>query len=174
MTENALAKLTRRDGLIEARMTRQFDHPAAEVWRILTDAAALPQWLAPGDIELRLGGRAHIDFADSGLMIDSTVTALAPGRLLEYSWSSPGEPSRPLSWIIEPQGDSTRLFLTVGIPETENPARAFAGFEAHLTMFEALLEGVPIKFPFLDFKAARDAYQAKLEQLGLLFAETNA
>jgi uncharacterized protein YndB with AHSA1/START domain len=163
----ALGKLSREDGYSVARLSRTSDHPPAAFWRALTDPAWLPLWLAPGEISLAQGGRARLDFADSGVAIDSAVTALTPGRILEYSWSSPGEPARPMRWEIEPEGGGARLFLIVKIPHGEDAARAFAGFEAHLDMLEAALEGVPIKFPFLQFKAAREAYQAKLAAAGL-------
>jgi uncharacterized protein YndB with AHSA1/START domain len=163
----APGKLSREHGYCVARLSRSFGHAPAVLWRALTDPAWLPLWLAPGEISLGRNGRARLDFADSGVAIDSPVTALTPGRVLEYSWSSPGQPARPLRWEIEPDGDGARLFLIVKIPHGEDAARAFAGFEAHLDMLEAALEGVPVKFPFLDFKAAREAYQARLAAEGL-------
>ena len=126
---------------------------------MLTDPAELPKWLAPGEIELRQGGRAKLDFTDSGTVIDSTVSALEPERLLAYSWSSPGEPERPVRWELEPDGDGTRLVLTLRVPDSEDVARACAGWEAHLQMLLAALEGVPIKFPFERFKSTREAYK---------------
>ncbi|WP_281059049.1 hypothetical protein [Mesorhizobium sp. M2C.T.Ca.TU.002.02.1.1] len=43
---------------------------------MLTEPPQFVRWLAPGSIELRKGGRVHIDFGDSGVVIDSTVLAL--------------------------------------------------------------------------------------------------
>ena len=162
-TPDDLATFSRREGYVEARLSRSFEHPPEALWRALTDPAVLPQWLAPGEIGLRVGGPAHLDFADSGTVIRSNVTAFDDGRLIEYSWSSPGEPSRPVRWEIEAADGGSRLTLTLGIPEDEDAARACAGWEAHLEMLAAALEGVPIKFPFLSFKAAREAYAAKLQ-----------
>ena len=164
MTEETqqLATLTPAGAFTEARMTRDIDHPPAALWRALTDPAFLPLWLAPGAIELRVGGAARLDFADSGTVIDSTVSAFEDGRLLEYSWSSPGEPARPVRWEIAPDGQGTQLALTLRVPSSEDPGGACAGWEAHLEMLAAALEGVPIKFPFETFKAARDAYRAML------------
>jgi len=161
----SLAELARVDGYVEARMTRRLGHPPQLVWRMLTDPTMLPQWLAPGHIELRLGGVARLDFADSGTVIDSQVTAFEDGRLLEYSWSHGEEPARPVRWQVEPQAGGTRLALSQKTPEGEDPGRACAGWEAHLEMLEAALEGVPIKFPFERFKAARDAYRPKVAAL---------
>ena len=163
MTAKEGAIFARSGGEIQAIMTRSFEHSPATVWAMLTDPARLPLWLAPGEIELRLGGAARLDFVDSGTVIDSHVTALVPGSLLEYSWSGPGEPARPVRWELTPENGGAQLTLTVRTPEGEDAGRACAGWEAHLEMLAAALEGVPIKFPFETFKAARDAYRAQLE-----------
>ena len=162
MDDADLAELTVKEDVTEARMTRLIEHPPAELWRALTDPGFLPQWLAPGRIDLEIGGAARLDFADSGTVIDSRVSDFADGRVLEYSWSAPGEPTRPVRWEIAPEGQGTRLTLTLRVPVAEDAGRACAGWEAHLEMLAAALEGVPIKFPFESFKAARDAYRAKL------------
>jgi uncharacterized protein YndB with AHSA1/START domain len=148
----------------EARLERVFDHGALEVWTELTDPEKLPYWLAPGEIALRVGGRAKLDFPESGAVIDSTVTAIQPITLLEYSWSGPGEPLRPIRWRLTPGSgyETTRLTLTLSVPAGEDVARSCAGWEAHLEMLAAALEGVPIKFPFERFKATRAAYGAQL------------
>ena len=161
-TGEPLATLSRDEGYVQASFTRSFAHPASEVWSALTDRAVLPQWLAAGAIEQRLGGRAHLDFADSGIVIDAVVTAFEPGRLLEYSWSSGDQPLRPLRWSLEPTAGGCQLTLRVRVPRSEDAARAAAGWEAHLEMLAAQLEGVPIRFPFDLFKAAREVYGERL------------
>lgn len=122
--------------------------------------------MAPGTIELRRGGRAQLEFVDSGIVIDSTVSAIEPRCLLEYSWSRPGEPLRPLRWEIDPEGDAVRLTLSLRVPANEDVGRSAAGWDAHLEMLAAALAGVPIKFPFELFKAAREAYRLHLNQNG--------
>lgn len=165
MTEDAFqtsASFSRTGGEVQAVLTRRFDHPPSDIWSALTEPARLAEWLAPGHIDLRPGGAARLDFVDSGIVIDSKVTAIVPGRLIEYAWSGPGEPLRPLRWSLEAVPGGSRLTLTLRVPEAEDAGRACAGFEAHLEMLAAALEGVPIKFPFETFKAARDAYRAQL------------
>lgn len=164
-----MSEETREFGRIErignsfrGHLNRTFDHAPADVWRLLTDASALPQWLASGSIEQRLGGAVHIDFADSGTVIDSTVTAFEAGRLLEYSWSHGNEPTRPLRWELSAQPAATRLDLTVTLPANEDPTKACAGFEGHLEMLAAALEDVPIKFPFDLYLQARRVYQQQV------------
>lgn len=146
----------------QGRLERSFEHPGTEVWRMLTEPQAMAQWLSGGTIEQRPGGKVRIDFVDSGIVIDSTVSAFEAGRLLEYSWSSGDEPRRPLRWELTPTADGTRLVLTVGVPAGEDAAKACAGFEGHLEMLAAALEGVPIKFPFETYMKARNGYKAML------------
>lgn len=145
-----------------ARLTRVFEHPPQIVWAMLTQPARLVEWLAPGAITLALGGSVKLDFVDSGIVIDSQVSAYAPGRLLEYSWSGPGEPLRPIRWELEAAECGTRLTLILTLPACEDVARSCAGWEAHLEMLAAALEGVPIRFPFERFKSSREAYKAKM------------
>jgi uncharacterized protein YndB with AHSA1/START domain len=85
---------------------------------------------------------------------------LDPQRLLEYSWSSGDEPERPLRWELNPAEDGTQLALTIWLPATEDIAKACAGFDAHLEMLAAALEGVPIRFPVDYYLQRRRAYEA--------------
>ena len=150
---------------VEARLGLLLDDHVEQVWAFLTRSEHVPTWLAPGEIEPRVGGRARLNFEDSGVAIDSSVTIFDRPRILEYSWSGPGEPLRPLRWTLEPLGACTRLTLTLTLPGHEDVARSCAGWAAHLEMLAAALAGVSIKFPFQIFKAAREAYGAQLAAL---------
>jgi uncharacterized protein YndB with AHSA1/START domain len=156
------AQFTRQGDQIQAQVTLMLDDHVEQVWAMLTEPEHIVQWLAPGGIELRLGGAARLNFTDSGVVIDSTVTAFDPMHVLEYSWSGPGEPVRPLRWELEPLGPVCRLTLTLTMPASEDAGRSAAGWAAHLEMLAAALAGVPIKFPFEVFKAARETYRAQL------------
>lgn len=151
------------DNGFEGRLERLFiGHDRNAVWRMLTEPEKLAQWLAPGSIQLSMGGSVRIDFADSGTTIASTVLELDPPRLLAYSWSSGNEPARPLRWELSAVADGTKLVLTLRLPAGEDAARACAGFDTHLEMLAAALEGVPMRFPMPHFLAARRAYQKLL------------
>jgi len=163
MSDNeSLGTIRRVDGEFEARLERFIEHDQAKVWAMLTEPAHLADWLAPGSIELKLGGAAKLNFVDSGTVIDSTVSAFDPPRLIEYSWSSPGEPMRPVRWETLAVEGGTRLTLTMRVPDSEDVARSCAGWEAHLMMLLAAIEGVPIKFPFQRFQDTRAAYREML------------
>lgn len=147
----------------EARLERLLAHDQQAVWAMLTDPTRMIDWLAPGEIELRKGGTAKLNFVDSGIVIDSTVSEFAEFCLLEYSWSSPGEPLRPVRWELAAAAEGTRLTLTLKTPDDEDIARSCAGWEAHLMMLLAAIEGVPIKFPFERFQATREAYGSMID-----------
>ncbi len=151
------------DGRYEGKLQRVFEgHDRTAVWQMLTDPASLAQWIASGTIESRKGGKAHLDFQESGILIDSEIVEFEPTQALAYSWSSGDEPLRPLRWELADTVNGTQLTLTVGTPAGEDPAKACAGFEGHLEMLAAALEGVPIKFPFDLFLQARAAYTKQL------------
>lgn len=156
------AKFTRYGDVMEAKLTRVIDDSLDRVWAALTEPEELVKWLAPGEIELREGGAARLNFTDSGIVIDSKVSQIDPLSVLEYSWSGPGEPLRPVRWELRAKGDDVLLDLTLRMPASEDAGRACAGWDAHLEMLAAALAGVPIRFPFEHFKAARDAYRAEL------------
>lgn len=155
--------LRRADGRVEGVLVRDLAHSVERVWAYLTDPELLPLWLAEGQVQASPGGLARLDFGQSGSAIDSPVTQAIPMQALDYSWSSPGEPQRPLRWrlrAIEPA--ETRLLLSVTSFEADDPARALAGWDSHLEMLAAALEGVPIKFPFNHFQVVRAALSAEL------------
>ena len=156
------AKFSSKPGVLVARFDLTLEVYASEVWSFLTQSDRLPQWLAPGRIELEQGGAARLDFQDSGIVIDSRVTRCVAPRSLAYSWSGPGQPNRPVRWTLEPEGDRTRLTLELELPSNEDVARSAAGWAGHLEMLAAAIAGAPMKFPFPTFKAAREAFNVQL------------
>lgn len=164
MSDEAIqpANFTRQGDQMIVRFQLTLDNHVDEVWAALTRSDQLARWLAPGEIEPRVGGAARMDFGDSGIVIQSTVSAFEPGRLLEYSWSGAREATRPLRWELEPMGAACVLTLTLTTPASEDPDRAAAGWAAHLEMLAATLAGVSIHFPYTLFKAAREAYSQQI------------
>ena len=160
-----LATFTRKGAVTEGRFDVMLDNHVEDVWGALTKPEIRVQWLAPGTIEPRLGGAAKLAFEDSGVVIDSTVTAFEPMRLIEFSWSGPGEPERPIRFELAPVGAEVELTLTVSVPGDEDAGRACAGWAAHLEMLAATLAGVPTRFPFPLFKAASELYRTQVAAL---------
>lgn len=168
--DEPIATFVRKDDVIAFQIRRDFDASPERLWRALTRPEDLVQWLAPGTITLAVGGVAQLDFGDSGIIIDSLVTAITPGQRLEYSWNGPDEPVRPLRWEISPIDGGARLTLSQSLPASEDAGRAAAGWRAHLEMLAAALAEVPIRFPFASFKAAREAYRVPVADAEAVWA----
>ncbi len=154
----SLGIIEKSGGRYIATLERAIEHKPEKVWSMLVESSRFIDWLAPGEIEPCKGGVAKLDFVDSGIVIDNKITAFEQDQLLEYSWSGPGEPERPIRWELKPEGDITRLTLILKCPLDDDIARSCAGWEAHLMMLLAAIEGVPIKFPFERFLETREIY----------------
>jgi uncharacterized protein YndB with AHSA1/START domain len=107
------------DGRCEARFTRWYDTPVAQVWLALTDPASVARWLAPpAGIEVLRSEREH---------------------LLELDWSPPGEPQSVVRIELRAEGERTLLVLdhrridaALGMRYMRDWSRALERFEASL------------------------------------------
>ena len=127
----------------QLRFERHLAQPVEQVWIALTDPAQLAQWLAPGEIELTLGGRVYLAFTDGEGVIDGRVTAIAPPRLLEFTWTDKGDDFGFVRWELMAEGDSTHLVLTHSVPDAARDfgLPALAGWHTLLEQLVALLDG---------------------------------
>jgi len=141
----------RADGY-ELRFERHLLHPVEKVWAALTDPARRAQWFAPGEIELRLGGRVSLAFTDGEGVIDGRVTAIEPPRLLEFTWTDQGNDVGFVRWELIAEDGGTRLVLTHNLPGSDREfcLPALAGWHSLLDKLAALLDGQPF---------ARDCWQ---------------
>jgi uncharacterized protein YndB with AHSA1/START domain len=149
----------RADGY-QLRFERHLRHPVEKVWAALTNPAQLAQWLAPGEIELTLGGRVYLAFTDGDSVIDGRVTAIAPPRLLEFTWMDKDDDLGFVRWELIAEDGGTRLDLTHNLPES---ARAFglpalAGWHSLLEQLAALLDGQPMSFKREGWQELHDHY----------------
>lgn len=144
----------------QLRFERQLRHPVEKVWDALTSPAQLAQWLAPGELELTVGGRVRLAFTDGRSVIDGRVTALAPPRLLEFTWTDKGADRGLVRWELTAVDGGTRLVLTHTI---SNAARAFglpalAGWHTLLEQLAALLDGQSLPLQGDRWQAFHDYY----------------
>jgi len=135
---------TRADGY-QLRFERHLLHPVEMVWDALTNPAQRAQWLAPGELELTLGGRVSLAFTDGDGVIDGRVTAITPPRLLEFTWTDQDNDFGFVRWELGADDGGTRLVLTHTVPES---ARGFglpmlAGWHSLLDQLAALLDDQP-------------------------------
>lgn len=93
-------------------------HPPGRVWRAITSSQALAQWMYPNDFEPRVGHLFTFQVPPNpkvgfdGLTVRCEVLELEPPRRLVFSWSAGGAVDNTrVSFLLEPDGDGTRLFF---------------------------------------------------------------
>jgi uncharacterized protein YndB with AHSA1/START domain len=102
------------------RIVRDYPHPPAKVWRVLTDPALIPRWTSTG-----AGGRPEGFAPVAGTkfrfiakpkpgwngVVDCEVLEVDEPRLLRYSWADGnggGDPTQ-VSYLLAPHGAGTRF-----------------------------------------------------------------
>jgi len=92
--------------------------PREQVWRAITDSAALAGWMFPNDFEPRVGH--HFTFrvppnpkvGFDGLVVSCEVLECEPPSRLVFSWSAGGPVvNTQVSFRLEPDGDGTRVLF---------------------------------------------------------------
>jgi uncharacterized protein YndB with AHSA1/START domain len=109
-----------------------------QVWRALTDSAALAAWMYPNDFEPRVGH--HFTFrvppnpkaGFDRLVVRCEVLECEPPSRLEFSWSVGGPVvNSRVCFRLEPDGDGTRIFFEHSGFDDSQPwgKQAFRGAE---------------------------------------------
>jgi uncharacterized protein YndB with AHSA1/START domain len=125
-----------------------FPQPREDVWRALTDSAALAEWLMPNDFEPRVGHRFTFRTqpnpqAGFDGIVHCEVIECAPPSLLAYTWAGGGIDTR-VTYRLEPNGDGTRVFFEQSGFDLSQPwgDEALRGAEAGWTRMLERLAGV--------------------------------
>ncbi len=99
---------------------RAMPHPPEKIWRALTEAHLIEQWLMTNDFQPRLGAQFTFrakPMGDWDGTVRCTVTAFDPPRRLAYSWKG-GSLSNPaygsaldsgVEWHLAPEPGGTRV-----------------------------------------------------------------
>jgi len=110
------------------RFERLLPGPVERVWAYLTESEQRGSWLAPGKMELRVGGRVELTFHHADLSGEKTtparyrsveggdtlhgqVTRCEPPRVLSFTWDEVGQNSE-VSFELTPRGEAVLLVLT--------------------------------------------------------------
>ena len=139
MTTDALGEITT---CYRIRFERTSKHPAARVWRALTNPEDLRVWMeGPARVDLRVGGTWQIDFDASppGDVLDGVIIAVEPERRLAYAWGL-----SVCEWTIEPHDDGcTYTFVHNGLSDRgEGEEGLAAGWHAFVDQLDMHLDGV--------------------------------
>ncbi|MDH5823933.1 SRPBCC family protein [Luteimonas sp. RD2P54] len=165
------------------RIERLLPGPLERVWNYLTDPDKRRLWLAAGEIDLRVGGRAELLFHNDALTghDDPTpvkytghggptrqigrVTACTPRRLLAYTWGGEPDGASEVRFELEERGDAVLLVLTHRRLRSHNAMVSVAsGWHAHLGVLLDRLHGrAPASFWPAHTRLEQE-YEARLPQ----------
>ena len=165
MTTTDYGRLRPDEDRCAVRFERLYDATADELWSALTDPDQLPGWLAHASrFELEIGGEVHLDFGD-GDEVRGELRALEPGRVLEYTWTFPGERESVVRFEIEPREQGVHLVLDHRQLPRDMAVGYGAGWHAHLDMLGAALVGSTLDF-MPRYEELRPAYEERAGALG--------
>ena len=113
--QNLLSKapkgeVTVKDDRFQIVFHRRYAKPVAKVWAALTTPERLEDWLGAAKIELRVGGRLQLSFAN-GKSIELSVTLVDAPHVLGWSWMVDGLNTSVL-FELAPDGEGCRLTLS--------------------------------------------------------------
>ena len=148
--------------------------PIERVWAYLTEGDLRRQWLAAGEMEMKVGapfefvwhndeltdppGQRPPGFSDEHRM-QSRITELDPPHKIAFTWQRSGD----VSYELEPRGD--RVLLTVihrRLPDRPTLLGVSAGWHMHLDILGARATGTE-PGPFWDgWSRLRQAYDRRL------------
>jgi uncharacterized protein YndB with AHSA1/START domain len=149
-------------GAAEVVFERRFEASRERVWRALTDPAELAGWLAPAEIEMRVGGSVVLKFDDGDE--HGMITELREPELLAYTWNEGKTDSLVRFELNEDDDGGTRLTLRHTFDgEVELPSYG-GGWHHHLELLSAQVVGRPIGWDSIRFKQLKREYERRAQQ----------
>jgi len=151
----------RRDGeTAQLRFERVLNAPVEEVWDSLTRPERLRHWLADVAIDAVEGGHVELRLdTPEGYVVTGTVTRIDAPKMLEYTWTSPGEPDGVVKWQLIPAGDRCILLFTHTLRGHWNEAGTLAAWHVHLALLATSLAGFPTwPFPHARWQELHERY----------------
>lgn len=153
---NDLARLDPYGVLTEPatlKIQRLLPGPIERVWAFLTESDLRRQWLAAGEMELRVGAPFELTWRNAELTdppgqqpegvsgehsMESCITELDPPRKLTFTWTNSGD----VTFELEPRGDD--VLLTVihrRLRDRSMMLMVGPGWHAHLDVLAARMRG---------------------------------
>ena len=139
------------------RLERLLPGPIERVWSYITDSDKRARWLAGGEFELRVGGKARLTFDNSSLSADKVppkkyagqekhtfegvITRLEAPRLLAHTWPWDGARTE-VTYELTPKGKDTLLVITHRSLEGRDlVVSVMSGWDVHTGILADVLSG---------------------------------
>jgi uncharacterized protein YndB with AHSA1/START domain len=146
----------------EVSFERRLEAPRERVWRALTDSHALGGWLAPAEIDLRVGGELVLKFEDGDER--GTITELREPEVIAYTWNE-GKTDSLVRFELEAEGDGTLLRLRHTFEGDVDFAGYGGGWHHHLELLEAQTSGGTREWDWKRFRELKSEYERRAQQL---------
>lgn len=148
--------------------------PIERVWAALTDSDLRRQWLAAGEMEMKLGAPFEFVWRNDELSdppaqrpagfeeeyrLKSRITELEAPRKLSFTWDDSGD----VSFVLEPQGK--KVLLTVihrGLTDRATLLAISAGWHMHLDILVARARGAELGSFWDGWSRLRQDYDRRL------------
>jgi uncharacterized protein YndB with AHSA1/START domain len=128
--------------------------PIERVWAYLTESELRRQWLAAGEMEMKVGAPVELVWRNDELTdppgqrpagfgeehrMQSRIIELDPPRKLAIAWGASGE----VSFELDPQGEEVLLTLTHRrlLPDRKTMLNVRTGWHMHLDILVARVTG---------------------------------
>jgi uncharacterized protein (TIGR00369 family) len=144
------------------RFERELPGTLEQVWSFLIEGDKLALWLAPGEIEPRIGGRVVIHHA-GGPPVRGMVTAWNPPRELAYTWSEDSTNSEVSFELAETASGVRLLLIHHRLPLADN--NFGWGWHASLDALALAVDGAEparIRSALEGGQVSKDAYATAL------------
>jgi uncharacterized protein YndB with AHSA1/START domain len=148
-------------GVAEVVFERRFAAPPERVWRALTDPEELAGWLAPAEIDLRVGGRVLIKF--EGAQERGTIQELREPELLAYTWNE-GKTDSLVRFELTPDGRGTHLTLTHTFAEAIDLSSYGGGWHHHLELLAGQVVDAPVDWDPNRYRELKAEYERRAQQ----------
>jgi uncharacterized protein YndB with AHSA1/START domain len=155
------------------RIERLLPGPIERVWAYLTDPEKRRTWLAPGQMDLRVGGRLELRFRfaelssetppagrDTECDVNGRITQYDPPHLLSYTWGDGPEASEVTFQLSGRDEDVLLVITNRRLGDRATMANAASGWHAHLALLSDHLNG-RVSRPFWTTKVRMEAEYAK-------------
>lgn len=144
------------DGRAVVTFTRRLGHGPGKVWRALTEPEQLAAWF-PTTIDGERAAGAPLEFRFEHVEMPpmrGEMLAFEPPSLLELMWGGDR-----LRFALAPEGDGTKLTLTVTMEELGKATRDGAGWHQCLDSLDRQLAGTAGRADNSDdWRGLRDVY----------------
>jgi uncharacterized protein YndB with AHSA1/START domain len=151
---------TRDKDTAVVRFERLLDHDITKVWAALTKPDELARWLAEVEIDPRPGSRVEMRFANPpGYLVRGIVTRIDALKVLEHTWTSPGEPDGVVKWQLIAVGEGCLLLMTHTVHGHWDEAGTLAAWQVHLSLLASSLAGLGTwPFPATRWHELHESY----------------